>query len=80
MFVPGFVPDSRTGGGQPLGAFFHRIASFSRLIMFDKRGTGMSDPFVGVPTLEERIDDVRAVMETSGPIPRSSAAFPRGDR
>jgi class 3 adenylate cyclase len=46
--------------------FFRRIASFSRLIMFDKRGTGLSDPFTGAPTLEERSDDVRAVMQAAG--------------
>ena len=43
-----------------------RIASFARLIMFDKRGTGLSDPVVGAPMLEERMDDVRAVMEAAG--------------
>ena len=39
--------------------------------MFDKRGTGLSDPFTGVPTLEERSDDVRAVLEAAG----STSAF-----
>lgn len=43
-----------------------RLSSFARLIMFDKRGTGMSDPVEGAPILEERIDDVRAVMEAAG--------------
>jgi len=46
--------------------FFERISSFSRLIIFDKRGTGLSDPVHDVPTLEERIDDVRAVMDAAG--------------
>src|SRR6476620_3564800 len=40
-----------------------RLASFSRLILFDKRGVGMSDRFDRLPTLEERMDDVRAVMD-----------------
>jgi pimeloyl-ACP methyl ester carboxylesterase len=40
-----------------------RIASFSRLILFDKRGTGMSDRTQGYPTLDDRMDDVRAVMD-----------------
>src|SRR5262249_29657260 len=40
-----------------------RFATISRLIVFDKRGTGMSDPVVGLPTLEARMDDVRAVMD-----------------
>jgi len=46
--------------------FFERISSFSRLILFDKRGTGLSDPVTDVPTLELRIDDVRAVMDAAG--------------
>jgi pimeloyl-ACP methyl ester carboxylesterase/class 3 adenylate cyclase len=50
----------------PLARFFERIGSFSRLIMFDKRGTGLSDPVTDVPTLEQRIDDVRAVMDAAG--------------
>jgi pimeloyl-ACP methyl ester carboxylesterase len=50
----------------PFARFFERIASFSRLILFDKRGTGLSDPVTEVPTLEQRIDDVRAVMDAAG--------------
>ncbi|HEY1593126.1 MAG TPA: adenylate/guanylate cyclase domain-containing protein [Solirubrobacteraceae bacterium] len=46
--------------------FFERLGSFSRLILFDKRGTGLSDPVAEVPTLEQRIDDVRAVMDAAG--------------
>jgi pimeloyl-ACP methyl ester carboxylesterase/class 3 adenylate cyclase len=46
--------------------FFERLASFSRLILFDKRGTGLSDPVTEVPTLEQRADDVRAVMDAAG--------------
>ena len=47
---------------------FERLASFSRLILFDKRGTGMSDPVPAteLPTLEQRMDDVRAVMDAVG--------------
>ena len=40
-----------------------QLAEFSRLIVFDKRGTGMSDHVTGTPTLEERMDDIRAVMD-----------------
>jgi class 3 adenylate cyclase len=47
-------------------AMFERLAFFSRLIHFDKRGTGMSDRVIGVPTLETRMDDVRAVMDAVG--------------
>ena len=54
---------------EPLVArFLGRLASFSRLIVFDKRGTGMSDrvPVDRLPTLEERMDDMRAVMDAAG--------------
>lgn len=54
-----------TGDGPP-GHFFTRLASFSRLILFDKRGTGLSDRDVGIPDLETRMDDVRAVMDAAG--------------
>src|SRR5919198_5516087 len=46
--------------------FFGRIASFARLIMFDRRGAGMSDPVFDAPTLEDQMDDVRAVMDAAG--------------
>ena len=72
VFVPGWVSHLENWWEANASArFFRRIASFSRLIMFDKRGTGLSDPFTGAPTLEERSDDVRAVMEAVG----STAAF-----
>jgi class 3 adenylate cyclase len=72
LFVPGWVSHLENWWEANLSArFFKRIASFSRLIMFDKRGTGLSDPFTGVPTLEERSDDVRAVLEAVG----SESAF-----
>ena len=46
--------------------FSTRLASFCRLISFDKRGTGMSDRAAGIASLEERMDDVRAVMHAAG--------------
>ncbi|HEU5286819.1 MAG TPA: alpha/beta fold hydrolase, partial [Candidatus Limnocylindria bacterium] len=46
--------------------FIERLSSFSRLVRFDKRGTGMSDPVSGAPTMDERIDDVRAVLDAVG--------------
>jgi len=46
--------------------FFGRLASFCRVIRFDKRGTGLSDRLSAIPTLEERMDDVRAVMDAAG--------------
>jgi pimeloyl-ACP methyl ester carboxylesterase len=54
---------------EPLVAgFLRRLASFSRLILFDKRGTGLSDRVSGsaLPSLEQRMDDVRAVMDAAG--------------
>lgn len=51
------------------------LSSVGRVIGFDKRGSGSSDPIVGVPTLEERMDDVRAVMDDVG----SSTAAVFGD-
>ena len=50
----------------PLARFCERLSSFTRLIVFDKRGTGMSDPVPQVPILEERVGDVRAVMDAAG--------------
>lgn len=49
-----------------VGAFFERIAERARLIMFDRRGTGMSDPYDKPPTLEEQMDDVLAVLDAAG--------------
>ena len=46
--------------------FLSQLASFSRLIMFDKRGTGLSDPVSEPPTFDEHMDDVRAVMDAVG--------------
>src|SRR5712691_12023756 len=46
--------------------FFRAVASFCRLITFDKRGTGLSDRVAGVADLETRMDDVRAVMDAAG--------------
>ena len=69
VFVPGWVSHVEAGWDEPLLARFRRrLASFSRLILFDKRGTGMSDrvPDAKLPTLEERMDDVRAVMDAAG--------------
>lgn len=67
VFVPGFVSNVEHYGHEPRVAhFFSRLESFSRLIRFDKRGTGLSDRTASIPTLEERMDDVRAVMDAVG--------------
>ena len=67
IYVPGFISHVELSWEMPpIVHMFERITSFARLITFDKRGTGLSDPVVGAPTLEERMDDVRAVMEAAG--------------
>jgi class 3 adenylate cyclase len=67
VFVPGYISNVELFWEMPgWGSFFPRLASFSRLILFDKRGTGLSDRDVGIATLEERMDDVRAVMDAAG--------------
>jgi class 3 adenylate cyclase/pimeloyl-ACP methyl ester carboxylesterase len=49
-----------------LATFWRRLSTFTRLVVLDKRGTGLSDRVEGVPTLEDRMDDVRAVMDAVG--------------
>ena len=67
VLVQGFASHLDLAWEQPeLARMFRSLASFSRLILFDKRGTGLSDRSVGAPTLEERMDDVRAVMDAAG--------------
>ncbi|MBI2155204.1 MAG: adenylate/guanylate cyclase domain-containing protein [Candidatus Rokubacteria bacterium] len=67
VFVPGFVSHLEFDWEVPgIARFLQRLASFSRLIRFDKRGTGLSDRPPGVPTLEQRMDDVRTVMDAVG--------------
>ena len=67
VFVPGFVSNVEATWQQPgRAAFFRRLASFSRLIIFDKRGTGMSDRTSQIFTLEQRMEDVQAVMDAAG--------------
>jgi len=51
---------------QLQSAFMRRLASFARVILFDRRGVGLSDPAVGAPNLEQRMDDLRAVMDAAG--------------
>ena len=66
IIVPGFVSHLEHAWDDPAYArFLNELASFCRLIRFDKRGTGLSDRLPGVPTLEERMDDVRAVMDAA---------------
>jgi class 3 adenylate cyclase len=67
VWVPGFISNLELAWENPdLVRFYSRLASFSRLILFDKRGTGLSDRDAGIPSLEQRMDDVRAVMDAAG--------------
>ena len=67
VLVPGFISNVEYGWEEPgLASFYSRLASFSRLILFDKRGTGLSDRVTGVPMLETRMDDVRAILDAIG--------------
>jgi pimeloyl-ACP methyl ester carboxylesterase len=67
VFVMGWVSHLEYYWREPSFArFLRRLAGFSRLILFDKRGTGLSDPVTEMPTLEQRMDDVRAVLDAVG--------------
>lgn len=69
VFVVGWVSNVELGWEEPLIVrFYEGLSSFSRLILFDKRGTGLSDrvPDRELPNLETRMDDVRAVMDAAG--------------
>jgi pimeloyl-ACP methyl ester carboxylesterase len=69
VFVQGWAQSFDPGWDmEPIARFYRRLASFSRLILFDKRGTGLSDrvPLDDLPTLETRMDDMRAVMDAVG--------------
>ena len=68
VYVPGWVSNIETAWEDPhVSRFLERLASFSRLILFDKRGTGLSDRVSTseLPTLEQRMDDVRVVMDAA---------------
>lgn len=67
LFVPGFVSNVEATWRNPENrVFFQRLASFCRLIIFDKRGTGMSDRGSQIFTLEQRMHDVQAILDAVG--------------
>jgi class 3 adenylate cyclase len=67
VYVPSWISQLEHYWDEPTVArYFRRLASFSRLIMFDRRGTGLSDPVPTPATLEEQMDDVVAVMDAAG--------------
>jgi DNA-binding winged helix-turn-helix (wHTH) protein/pimeloyl-ACP methyl ester carboxylesterase/class 3 adenylate cyclase len=67
VFVMGWVSHLDCFWTEPgFARFLRRLAEFSRVVLFDKRGTGLSDRVGALPTLEQRMDDVRAVMAAAG--------------
>jgi pimeloyl-ACP methyl ester carboxylesterase len=74
VYVPSWMSQVEVYWEEPrIARYFERLASFSRLIMFDRRGTGLSDPVAAPPTLEEQMDDVVAVLDAVGS--REAAVF-----
>jgi pimeloyl-ACP methyl ester carboxylesterase len=65
VFVPAISHLELAWESPSEARFLTRLASISRLIVLNQRGTGMSDRIAGVPTLEARMDDIRAVMEAA---------------
>src|SRR5436309_3197817 len=67
VMVPGFVSNVENYWDEPdFARFLNRLASYARVVTFDKRGTGMSDRVAELPGLDQRMDDLRAVMDAAG--------------
>jgi pimeloyl-ACP methyl ester carboxylesterase len=67
LWVPTWIWETEHMWEEPTVAkMLRQLAAFSRLILFDRRGTGQSDPVLGAPTLEEQMDDLVAVMDAVG--------------
>ena len=68
VWIPGWISnvDVWTDPGLPFVSFVEALARGTRLVMWDKRGTGLSDPVTHVPPLDERMDDLHAVMDAVG--------------
>jgi pimeloyl-ACP methyl ester carboxylesterase len=66
VFAPPFVSNVNYWDEPDFARWLLRLASYTRVVMFDKRGTGMSDRVAELPGLDERMDDLRAVMEAAG--------------
>ena len=67
VLVPGFFTHVElVWEHEPMARVLRRLGSFARVVYFDRRGSGLSDPVSSAPTLEERMDDVRAVMDAAG--------------
>lgn len=67
VMVPGFVSNVENYWDEPdFARFLSRLGSYARVVTFDKRGTGMSDRVAELPGLDQRMDDLRAVMDAAG--------------
>src|ERR1700674_746539 len=67
VFVPGWMSHLDLWWDSPLTAsWLTRLGRFAPVIMFDKRGTGLSDRTGGLPGMDQRMDDIRAVMDAAG--------------
>jgi len=81
VLVPGWVSHVELDWEAPTFTYqVRRVEQFARLIRFDKRGSGLSDRDVGLPSLEERMDDMRAVMDEVGSNAPSFGAIPKAAR
>jgi len=79
VFIPGWVSHLEVMWELPEFAhFLQRLAAMGRLILFDKRGTGLSDRVTGTPTFEQRADDIAAVMDAAGSRRAAIAAWGEG--
>ena len=79
VVVPGWVSHLEVMWELPeFARFLDRLAAMGRLIVFDKRGTGLSDRVAGMPTLEQRAEDIAAVMDAAGSRRAAIAAFGEG--
>ena len=79
VLVPGFISHIEFLHELPgYTAFLRRLATFARVITFDKRGQGLSDRMAGAPSLETRMDDVRAVMDAVGSVRAALIGFSEG--
>jgi len=67
FYVPTWIGQLEVFLEEPsIASYVERLCSFARVVSFDRRGAGLSDPWVGLPTLEDQMDDVLAVMEATG--------------
>jgi pimeloyl-ACP methyl ester carboxylesterase len=81
VFVPGFISHLDLQWADPrIARFLEKLASFSRLILFDKRGTGLSDRDRGIADLEQRVADTIAVMDAAGSRRAAMFGFSEGGK